>query len=248
MANELTAILFALHREADPFRRVAGCVHRVDAPVSAWRNERGLLVVLTGMGAEGCRVALDWLLRAHRPTRVISAGFCGSLVEAYRVGASIRPAAIIDEDDPPYQGPGIALVSVRTPVLGTEARRRLHETTRAAIVDMESATVRAICEREGIGFDCLRVVSDDLGAPLPPELPRIVTGERLLLLRLVSAIVRRPTLLIDLVRLARHSRNASGVLAQGLLGLTSDGLDRGLLGPDAADDGSVPPPLGLCQR
>ncbi len=248
MANELTAILFALGREAAPFLRLAGCRHRLDAPVPAWRNAHGLTALVTGMGAARSRAALDWLLRAHRPTRVISAGYCGSLVEAYRVGNLIRPGAILGEDDPPHEGAGIALVSVSVPVLGIQARRRLHARTHAAIVDMESATVKGVCEREGIAFDCLRVVTDDLSEPLPAELSRIVEGERVRLVPLLAALVRRPALLSELLRLAKRSRVAARILAEGLRTMASRRLDRGPVGLDGSDDGVIPPPLGLGER
>ena len=248
MANELTAILFALGREAAPFLRLAGCRHRLDAPVPAWRNASGLTALVTGMGTVRSRAALDWLLRTHRPTRVISAGFCGSLVEAYRVGSLVRPAVILGEDDPPHEGAGVALVSVSTPVLDIQARRRLHARTLAAIVDMESATVKGVCEREGIAFDCLRVVTDDLSEPLPAELSRIVDGERVRIVPLLAALVRRPTLLSELLRLAKRSRVAARILAEGILTMASRGLDRGPVGLDGSDDGVIPPPLGLGER
>ena len=247
MATELTAILFALNREAAPFLRLAGFA-RLDAPLPAWRDEGGSVAVVTGMGAAKSRAALDWLLRAHRPTRVISAGFCGSLVEAYRVGSLLRPAVILGEDDPPHEGAGVALISVSEPVLDIQARRRLHARTRAAIVDMESATVKDVCSREGIAFDCLRVVTDDLGEPLPAELSRFVEGERVRVLPLLAALMRRPTLLRDLLRLARRSRTAARILASGVLAMASGRLERGPSGLDASHDGVVPPPLGLVER
>ena len=245
MANELTAILFALDREAAPFRRLSGCVRRVDAPVPAWRNKRGMLVVVTGMGAEKSLAAFDWLLRAHRPVRVVSAGFCGSLVDAYRVGALIRPAAVFAEGDPPRKWVGVGLVSANAPVQCAGARGRLHAATGAAIVDMESATVMRACARERIAFDCLRVVSDDPSRPLPAELSVILDGERLVIGRLLACLRRRPSLALDLLRLAWHSRVAGRLLATELLEMSSRALDLGVLGPDAADNGAIPPPLGL---
>jgi hypothetical protein len=217
VADELTAILFALHREAAPFRRLSGCLDRVDAPVPAWRDARGTLVVVTGMGAARSRSAFDWLIGAYKPARVISAGLCGSLVAAHRVGALIRPSAVFAEGDPPRDHAGVGLVSVGAAVLGAEARRGLHVATGAGIVDMESATVQSGCARRGIAFDCLRVVSDDPRWPLPDELSVILDGERLRFGRLLSCLARRPSLGLDLVRLARHSRAAVRLLARGLM-------------------------------
>jgi hypothetical protein len=213
----LTAILFALEREASPFRRLSGCVHRVDALVPSWTDGRGVFVVVTGMGAEKSRAALEWLLGARRPARVVSAGFCGSLVAAHRVGAVIRPGAVFAEGDEPGKWEGIGLVSVGAPVHCAEARAGLHAATGAGIVDMESATVMRGCAREGIPFDCLRVVSDDPSRPLPAELSAILDGERLLVRRLLACLTRRPCLARDLLRLARDSQLAGRVLARVLL-------------------------------
>ena len=216
----MTAILFALGREAAPFLRLAGCRYRLDAPLPAWRNDRGSVALVTGMGEANSRAALDWLLRAHRPTRVISAGFCGSLVEAYPVGCLLRPEAILGEADPPHEGAGVSLISVSVPVLGIQERRRLHARTGAVIVDMESVTVKDVCASEGIAFDCLRVVTDDLSEPLPAELSLFVEGERVRMVPLLAALIRRPKLLRDLLRLARRSRAAARILADGLLPAT----------------------------
>ena len=171
------------------------------------------------MGADRSRAALEWLFDAHRPTRVVSAGFCGSLVAAHRVGALIRPGAVFAEGDAPMKWEGVGLVSVGAPVYCAEARAGLHAATGAGIVDMESATVMRGCAREGIPFDCLRVVSDDPGRPLPAELSAILDGERLLVGRLLSCLTRRPSLALDLLRLARDSRVAGRVLARGLLAM-----------------------------
>jgi nucleoside phosphorylase len=203
VAAQLTAVLFALHREARPFlHRLRGVEAVREAPCPAWRAEGELLVLVTGMGRAATERALDWLL-AQAPRQVISAGYCGSLVAEVRVG-DVFPSCAGE------------LVSVDRPVMTIPERRELHQRTGAVVVDMESATVARRCEAAGVTCRCLRVVSDDFASPLPADLLPAFEGERVDSVALLRALCRRPWRVVDLLRLARHTREASLVLAKSL--------------------------------
>lgn len=99
VAAGLTAVLFALDREARRFRRGARRLPGI-APCPVWQKADGTVVVVTGMGAAAVELALDWLLEdwRYRPTRIVSAGFCGGLSpEELQVGSLVRPAEVVDE-------------------------------------------------------------------------------------------------------------------------------------------------------
>jgi nucleoside phosphorylase len=113
VAAELTCVLFALDREAMFFCRgfsrrqaVMGMTRSIrPAPCRGWlgkRDGREVLVLVTGMGGEAALGALDWALHKENPIgricRVISAGFCGALVETLAVGSLIQPECVIDAD------------------------------------------------------------------------------------------------------------------------------------------------------
>jgi adenosylhomocysteine nucleosidase len=93
---------------------------------------------------------------------------------------------------------------------------RIHE---VAAVDMESATVARYCERHKVPFGCLRAISDDVDTALSPELVSLLAGGQVSLPRVFKALARRPALLAELWRLARHTRLASEQLAQALVAL-----------------------------
>jgi adenosylhomocysteine nucleosidase len=67
------AVLFALEREAAPFRRVA-------------RGSAHVSVHVSGVGRRRARLAVDALLNASRPGLVIAAGFCGALTPRLHIG------------------------------------------------------------------------------------------------------------------------------------------------------------------
>ncbi len=244
--DELTfddpCVLFALRREAGPFRRTfrpqqrfpgAPCPARFCGP--AWLS---VLVLETGMGRTRTERALDWLLGrptlgnvAYRPKVVLSAGFAGALRERYRVGDVVLATAVLDTQgnrwpatwpgelpggrwEPPlHRGP---LLTVPELVADPGAKRELGEQYGAVAADMESATVARACRREGVPFGCVRVISDDARTGLSPRLAGLLAGERVSVLRLVGALARSPALVGEMWRLARHTSVAARVLARAL--------------------------------
>jgi nucleoside phosphorylase len=133
---------------------------------------------------------------------VISAGFCGGLAEDARIGDVVVGSA--------------SLVTVDHPVVTVEERRALHAATGARVVDMESAVIARRCAEAGVAFESVRVVSDDLEHPLPADLMPALNGEHIVARRVLAAMWRRPGLIVDLWRLARHSRLAANRLADAL--------------------------------
>jgi nucleoside phosphorylase len=200
VAAELTAVLFAFSREATPFLK-----RRRLNPYGPRRQVRDDLLVflMWDMGVAAATRETDQLLEAHPDVRrVISAGFCGGLVEDARIGD-----VVIGSD---------TLVTVDHPVVTVEERRALHAATGARVVDMESAAIARRCAEAGVAFESVRVVSDNLEHPLPADLLPALNGEQIVTHRLLAAMWRRPGLIVDLWRLARHSRLAANRLAEAL--------------------------------
>lgn len=210
MAAELTVILFALHREAKPFLRRC--------------RETELHVHVTGMGEAAVERALDAVF-AQQPRHVVTAGFCGSLMPQVRIGAVVEDVGQV--------------VTVSQPVLSVADREALHRRTGALVVDMETHAVVRRCREAGVRCSCVRVVSDDLEHPLPTDLFGAIQGERVASGRLCWQICRRPGLLLDLWRLARHSNRAATILAEALTrALLTPAADRGSPSPDSMAESS----------
>jgi nucleoside phosphorylase len=236
--------MFALDREAMVFRRSCSDWQRLRrAPVRAGLarcQERRILLIITGMGHAATERALAWALGGQapfdRPDQVVSAGFCGALIENFSVGDLLHADEVIDSmaHSLPLDGSRAAgfmravrigmnpaarcgrLLSVAKPVVSSADRQALHRETGALAVDMETATAARCCAEAGIPFASLRAVSDAVDSPISPELSAAFSGEHVSLRRLALAVLRRPSLLVELARLARQSRVASEALALGL--------------------------------
>ena len=104
----------------------------------------------------------------------------------------------------------------RTATEKAELRRR-HE---AVAVDMETAAVAGLCADRGVHFLSVRVISDEAGTDLPPEVLAVIgpTGGFRLGATL-GALWRRPASVKDLWTLREHANEAADRLAEVLPGL-----------------------------
>jgi adenosylhomocysteine nucleosidase len=235
-------LMFALRREAAPFRREfrpqqrfpgAPCWARFCGP--AWLS---VLVLETGMGEQRTAEALTWALGrplldnlAYRPSVVLSAGFAGALQPGYQVGEVVLATEIRDTEGGhwpttwpgelppgPWQPPIRRGALLTAPHLVSEpsGKRELGEKYGAVAVDMESATVARACSREAVPFGCVRVISDDVDTALSPQLAALLSGGRVSALRLLGLLLRRPFVIRELWRLGRHTRHAAVQLGKAL--------------------------------
>jgi adenosylhomocysteine nucleosidase len=189
------AVLFALEREAAPFRRAA-------------RNLDRVAIHVTGVGRNRARTTTERLLREPPfPQLVIAAGFCGALVPALQVGDIVRSPRILTVDH---------LVS--DPL----EKRKLAELHNADAVDMESAAVAEVCAAKDVPFFAMRAVSDTIDTALSPELVRLLSGGNVSVWKAIRALVRKPSLLGEFRRLARDTRLAAKNLADALVNLIGE--------------------------
>jgi adenosylhomocysteine nucleosidase len=183
-------ILFALEREAAPLRRLARGVPHVRVHV-------------TGVGRKAAGEAASRLLEhAPIPALVVAAGFCGALVPALRVGDIVTSPRIFTADH----------------IVGTPAEKRLlAEQQNADAVDMESAAIADACAARGVPFRAVRAVSDAADTALSPDLVQLLSGGNVSPWKAVRALVRKPALLGEFLRLARDTKLASRTLARELM-------------------------------
>ncbi len=229
-------VVFALRREAMFFRRTRPWRRPFPAaPVPAafhGDGPRTVLLLETGVGIAAMEAALSWLLSGppvdgvrFRPAVILSAGFSGAIVPGLRVGDLILADAVCDGDGGswpttwpigigPY--PRGRLLTAAALVGQPEEKRRLGERSGAAAVDMETAAVARLAASADVPFGCLRVISDDVDTPLSESLLGVLASGRVRPGRLTAAVLRRPGLIAELLRLGAHTRQAARRLAAGL--------------------------------
>jgi adenosylhomocysteine nucleosidase len=235
-------VVFALGREAKAFRRTfptqqrfpgAPCWARFCGP--AWLS---VLVVETGVGRQRAERTADWLLGRplvgnvpYHPKLVLAAGYCGALVDGLKTGDCVLATEVVDEDggrwpatwpaelpagrwDPPLcRG---RLVTTRELAAEPYQKRALAQTHAAVAVDMETAALAKRCAAAGVPFGCLRTVLDEVDSPLSPRLASVFSGGRVSPWRLAWALVRSPSLVTELLGLAKRAKAAGEPLGKAL--------------------------------
>jgi adenosylhomocysteine nucleosidase len=189
-----TAVVFALAREAAPFRRAARGLKHVSIHVS-------------GVGRERARRTIEEVLREPLPGRVIAAGFCGALVPSLRVGDVVQSPRIVTVDHL---------------IADPAEKHRLAELYSADAVDMESAAIAEACGAKGVPFLAVRAVSDASDTALSPQLVKLFAGGNVSVWRACVALLRKPSLLGEFRRLARDTKLAAHKLAEALMELVSN--------------------------
>lgn len=183
-------------------------------------------LILTGMGRESARRGTRLLLDGHRPRWIISAGFGGALDPTLRRNDVVLPTEVLDDEGRRFAidvGVPEGETRFRTGRLATidrvlrtaDDKAALRARTAAEVVDMETAAVAEVCHARNIHLLAVRVISDEAGIDLPPEILSIVGptgGYRLG--AAVGAIWRRPSSLKDLWGLREHALEAADRLAE----------------------------------
>jgi hypothetical protein len=115
-----------------------------------------------------------------------------------------------------------SIVGVREPIAHAQAKRRLHETTGAIAVDMESHMVARAAEQHGVPFAAIRVVVDPVERTIPRSALAGSRSDGTVDPRAVlRSLVRYPGDLFGLIRMSLDARAARATLVRG----------RDLLGP-----------------
>lgn len=235
-------VLFALRRERGPFCREfapnqafpgAPCWASFCGP--AWLT---VLTMETGVGAANVNRSLDWLLSKpalervpYEPNLLIFAGFAGALTPEMHVGDVLLATEVRDEHGhawpttwpetlpegrwrpPLHRAP---LVSFDQLIGKPDDKRRLHTAHGALAVDMESAAFAARCAQMNIPFACVRAISDDVDTVLSPHLLSLLQGGVASPPRVIGGLARHPSLLFELLRLARDTKKAAEQLGLAL--------------------------------
>jgi adenosylhomocysteine nucleosidase len=216
------------------FRGGCGPLRRLRAaPCSAFVGDFGgqpILLLETGIGRSAVDAALAWIWATSiSPRFILFAGFGGALDDTLHVGDVLLADEVVDEAGGrwPARWPGPAawavpwlrrgrLLTTCHLVTSPEKKRRIGGQHHAHAVDMEAAHVAVHCAERNIPFGCVRAISDTVNTPLSPSLVALLSGGRVSLPRLVFALIRKPMLMPELMRLGRDTRSAARQLAAAL--------------------------------
>ena len=251
-------IVFALAEEA------GGLVDRLtdvkSVKASGFVVRRGSLgtaqvaVVEAGIGQARVARVLPAVLRAHKPSWLISAGFAGGLVETLERGDLFVAESVVCGEQPEQTleprsllGDLLSRSSIHRGRLATvdaivrlpDEKRVLGEQLDAAAVDMETYAVAATCAKHGTPVLSIRVISDAVTDEISADIAHI--GQQASKAGRVGAAIgslfRRPSSIKDMLRLREQSLVASDTLAEFLVAVIAKLLESHSLSiPDPSQD------------
>lgn len=158
------AIVFALFYELRPLAKKLEISLIGALPANVIVKNQGVALVRSGMGRQKARKAAEDIIRTFKPDVIISAGFCGALVENLKIGDIV----VSNLED------GKLFCSDR--VLSTYAEKiAAFQRSKALVVDMESEGVAYAAKAGGINFVAVKAVSDELKDDIPKVTPLSLT-------------------------------------------------------------------------
>ena len=201
----------------------------------ASKMPEGIQVECCGPGREGIARWAGAHRRLDRP--VILAGLAGSLVAEHGPGEVVEVQAVISPGIPRTETtwrlpeslnvPGVTGTSSTRLVNSRPAKRALHTTLDASIVDMESLTFVAKGIELGWTFGIVRAISDGLDDTLPPGCDRWVDHRGSVSIPAVAgSILRTPSLIGRLREMNRVTQTAMGRLAGILIQAISENASQ----------------------
>lgn len=237
-------LIFALKREAEPLVWRFGLypfwdeTHRVYAVRSEpWEEYEppsvsgaDAVIGFAGMGPTAAATEARRLLAAFpRPPVVLSVGIAGGLRPGLGVGDVVVPSEVVSSAGrwmcAPFLGPTSGrLLTVDRVILGPAEKQRLADEHVADLIDMEAAGIAAVCHELGVPFAAVKAVCDPFDTALPRELPDIAPDGRPRVGRLLWAMLRRPRLIGELMRLDRASRRAAWAACERAISLVGQAV------------------------
>ncbi len=149
-------------------------------------HERSVMVARSGGGLAAARTATEALLVGHRPQWVLAIGFASGLADDLARGDFLLPDRLategrqdltVDLKLSPEAGSGPRvhvgpLLSLEAIVAQPEQKRSLAAAHDALALDRDTFAIADMCRRAKIRFLAVRVISDGVDEPLPPDLER----------------------------------------------------------------------------
>ena len=230
-----TAIIAALDRELKPLvERWKQSTVEFQGKTFRMYQQQNLVAVAGGIGPRAAERAARAVIAQYRPEALISAGLAGALIRSLKVGCIVTPNVIMDGNSGnEYRCTlgddliaGGVLVSADE-IAGRESKQKLVESFHALAVDMEAAAVAEVARDAGIGFCCVKAISDESSFPMLPLNQFVSPQGDLLTGKFVLWAALRPWTWPRVIALGRNSNRATHMLCDWLKAHLTSGLRPG---------------------
>jgi len=186
-------------------------------------NGHEIVLAANGVGRERAAAAVDAGSAYSRPDAVVSTGFCGALDPKLRIADVVVGTSVLSG------GRSYAALPVRSArahaagvvcsvdhVVQTAAEKSALHAEGGSAVEMEAGGVASRAEALGLGFFCVRAVTDLAGEDLANDYNRALRPDgRFATMRIFRHALGRPvTRLPELVRLRQNCSRAAQTLGE----------------------------------
>lgn len=186
-----------------------------------------IMVLHHGIGAAFSEVRVAKFFERHRPESLISSGFAGGLDPRLKVGDVVfagnfsDPALLEKMRGLPWGKARTFFGTLTTQPLAAETaaqKGELFRATGALAIDMETAGIRALCEKAAIPMLSVRAISDTASQRLPVPFPVWfdATKQKPRIVALLCYLATHPLVIPEFVHFARGTFHAARTLADGL--------------------------------
>lgn len=182
----------------------------------AFTPPSGVRTLITGMGRDNAEYAFVHALTKITPRLVLTCGFAGALNPRLKNNDIVFQA---DESSPLHdalQKAGASPVSffcARRVAITTVEKQRLWRGTGMDVIEMESETIRDICQQRQIPSATVRVISDSAHEDLPLDFNTLMTpAQKIHYGKLSWALIRSPWKLAELLAFQQKTVDAAKAL------------------------------------
>jgi adenosylhomocysteine nucleosidase len=227
------ALMFALGMEASPLvdkLQDAASTKRANLIEHAGTLLNRLTVIAeSGVGPKAAAAATRDIIRGYEPKWIISAGFAGSLNEQVRRGHMVMASSVANVAGETLEiGLGMQpteklhtgrLLTVDGLIRTASEKRSVGAQHQAIACDMETFAVAQECQRAGVKFLSVRIISDGLDDELPKEIDKLMKEKNLAKQAgiVVHTLMKRPGAALDFWKLREEANKAADRLAKFLL-------------------------------
>lgn len=235
------AILCAVAQEAAPIRKLLERAERFHLaglpqdpphdtfPIPCWEGTKGrhdILLTVSGMGAHRAAATARRVLNTWTPDLLLVAGVAGALDPELQVSdviaanqvvtprRTLAPALVL-----PAHRPG-SLLSLNQVLVSAAEKQETwkgFEEPRPLAVEMETAVVAAVAEKQDVPWAALRTISDTAGEGLPLDFNKLRSKDGdLPTSRVALAAIRQPSSIPGLIRLGGNTSRAAEALARAI--------------------------------
>jgi adenosylhomocysteine nucleosidase len=188
-------------------------------------------LIIGGMGPKNAYHCAKAIIEAENPEAILNIGFCGAITENLIIGDIVLGARVFNYSNGVFNEVSIsnkfgksfsekhiqaysgAFISSSEILHKQEALKIIPKEILTPVLEMETAAVAEVCEKFNIPLIAIRSVSDQATEEIDFKISDITDENyKIKFSKIILALVRKPSLLIQFIRLAKNSKKAATTL------------------------------------